>query len=341
MLKQVFIFLLVMLLATGSFLGWKLFGPSVQEPEGKFFYIRTGESFSEMTDNLVREKIISHRFWFLQAARILKFTMPKAGKFSIRKDMSIYQLIRILKNGKQTPVNLVITKLRLKEELARKLGNQFEFDSAKAMQFLGSNDSLSVYGADTNTVLAFILPDTYTYFWNSTPKKVWEKLFQHWKKFWTEERKAKATQWGLTPVQVMTLASIIDEESNYLPEKTTIASVYLNRIQKKMPLQADPTIKYAVKDFSLKRIYQKHLALESPFNTYKNTGLPPGPICTPQAATVDAVLNAPKTDFLYFVAKSDFSGVHVFSSNYNDHLKKAREYQQALSQLEASRKANQ
>jgi len=341
MIKRILFFFLLMLLVAGGFLSWKLFGPAASSPPEKFFYIKTGDTFDDLSANLVSKKILRSNFWFKKASLFLRFRTARAGKYQIHDGMSLYQLIYMLKNGKQTPVNLVITKLRLKEDLSKKMGQLFEFDSTTAMQFLSNNDSLSFFGADTNTIMAYIIPDTYTYFWNTTPRSVLQKLYSHWKKFWTAGRIYKADQQGLTPLQVMILASIIDEESNYLPEKSIIASVYLNRIRKKMPLQADPTVKFALKDFTLKRIYQKHLMVESPYNTYKIQGLPPGPVCTPQPATIDAVLNAPKTEYLYFVAKSDFSGVHVFTANYKDHLKKAKEYQEALNRLVSGQKANQ
>lgn len=340
MKKRIFLILLTSILIAGIVFTWKIFGPATSEPEGNFFYIKTGESFSSMKKNLTEKEILHSSFWFQKAAVLFKFNIPRAGKYPITKGMSVYQLIRMLKNGIQSPVNLVITKSRLKEDLARKCGNLFEFDSSLAIQFFSSNDSLKSFGVDTNTMMAIVIPNTYTYFWNTTPRKVFQKLFAEWEKFWTDERKSKAAKLGLTPIQVSTLASIVDEESIYAPEKSNIASVYLNRLQKKMPLQADPTVKFALKDFALKRIYEKHLSAESPYNTYKISGLPPGPICTPQATTLDAVLNAPKTDYLYFVAKSDFSGVHVFTTNFKDHLKKAKEYQQALNRQDFIRKAN-
>jgi len=227
----------------------------------------------------------------------------------------------------------------VKENFASKINGMFEFDSLQMMNFLTNNDSLKQFELDTNTVMAGIMPNTYTYFWNTTPKKVFQKIYAESQKFWNSDRKLRAEQLRLTPMQVTILASIIDEETNQVSEKKNISSVYLNRMNIGMPLQSCPTVKFALKDFGLKRIYEKHIAVESPYNTYKNTGLPPGPICTPQPATIDLVLNAPKTDYLYFVAKSDFSDAHEYTTNYADHLKKAKEYQQALDKQEAIRKA--
>lgn len=209
------------------------------------------------------------------------------------------------------------------------------------MDFLNNDDSLKNYGLDTNTWACAIIPDTYIYFWNSTPTKIFTKLYQASQKFWTKDRVQKVKQKNLTPEQAYTLASIIEEETNLKTDKTKITSVYLNRIDKNMALQADPTIKFAMKDFGLKRIYEKYLLIPSPYNTYLNKGLPPGPICTPSAETIDAVINAPKTDYIYFVANSDLDGSSVFTSNYAEHMKNAKLYQEALDKQDSIRKARQ
>jgi UPF0755 protein len=177
--------------------------------------------------------------------------------------------------------------------------------------------------------MAMIYPNTYTYFWSAPLRTIFDKFYAEYKRVWTEERRQQARKLGLTPAQAYTLASIVEEETQALDEKDTIASVYLNRFHKGMKLQADPTIKFAMRDFSLKRIYLKYLTVESPYNTYMNAGLPPGPICTPSLQTLDAVLQSPQTNYLYFVAKSDFSGHHVFSETYEQHLLKAKDFQKA------------
>jgi len=339
-MKKTFSILLLIVLVIVLFAAWKVFGPSVSAPKDKFFYIKTGETFSEMRDHLVSTEIVSSPQWFDWVAGAMGFSTAKAGKYEIKDNLSVFNLIRLLKNGRQTPVNLTITKLRLKEDFARKLGQSFEFDSATAMKFLTNNDSLRKYGLDSNTVMAAVMPDTYSFYWNSDPKKVYQKLFDNWKRFWNEDRIKKANAIQFTPVQVSTLASIIDEEVNLKSEKEKIASVYTNRLKINMPLQADPTVKFAIRDFGLKRIYHKHLEFPSPYNTYANSGLPPGPICTPQPETIDIVLNAPQTDYLYFVANSDFSGTHIYTSNYADHLKYAKLFAEAQDKQDSIRKAN-
>ena len=340
-MKKTLRLVLILVLILVLFAAWKFFGPSVTAPEGKFLYIKTGQTFGQVKQELLSKKIISSTRWFDWASRGMKFNSVKAGKYEIKKGMSLFELIRILKNGRQTPVKLVITKLRLKEDLARKLGQQFEFDSLAAIQFLTNNDSLKAYGVDSNTVIATVMPDTYSFYWNSNPKMVYQKLYDHWKKFWNEERKKKASKIQLDPIEVSTLASIVDEEVNLKSEKEKISSVYLNRLHKNMNMQACPTIKYALRDFALTRIYEKHLTVQSPYNTYINEGLPPGPVCTPQPETIDIVLNAPQTDYLYFVANSDFSGTHIYTTNYADHLKFAKKFAEAQDKQESIRKANQ
>ncbi|HEU4470413.1 MAG TPA: endolytic transglycosylase MltG, partial [Flavisolibacter sp.] len=244
-----------------------------------------------------------------------------------KKGSSLLSIVRRLRNGQQTPVNLVITKLRTREDLARLIGRRFETDSAQMIDFLTDPDSLRAYNVDPETATWHVLPDTYTYYWNSSPSNVYNKLYQESQKFWNEERKAKAAALGITPLQAYILASIVEEETNFLEEKDTIASVYINRVRMGMPLQADPTVKFAVRDFSITWVHGAMLQSESPYNTYRVKGLPPGPICTPSKKTIDEVLKAPQTNYLYFVASSRFDGTHMFSASYDEHMVKARAYQ--------------
>jgi UPF0755 protein len=341
MKKKIFLSLLAIVILLAAFFAYKIFGPAIQvEGDGaKYLFIKTGSSKNDIRKELLDKKFISSSLWFDQVSKILKYDNVRPGRYKMANGMSIFELVRLLRNGQQTPVNFVITKLRTKEDLARRAGNQFECDSLQFIQYINNNDSLNQFEVDSTTVMALALPLTYTINWNTTPKKILQHLYKAWKDFWTEERKQKATAQGLTPIQVSTLASIIDEETNKASDRPNIASVYLNRITKRMPLQADPTVKFALKDFSLKRILSGHLQIQSPYNTYVNTGLPPGPICTPQTETIDAVLDAPKTDYLYFVANSKFDGTHIFTTNYDDHLKYAREYQSALNKLLDSAKS--
>lgn len=255
----------------------------------------------------------------------------KPGKFLIKRSDNLLTIVRMLRNNHQSEVKLIINKVRTNEDLARLIGKNFSTDSATVMQFLTNNDSLKPFGVDSNTVCTIIIPNTYSFYWITPLSKILAKLQSTSDDFWnTDGRSQKAATMGFTPKQIYTLASIVEEETNMLGDKGKIASVYLNRYHKGMNLGADPTVKFALKDFSLKRILFQHLTVQSPYNTYRNKGLPPGPICTPSAATIDEVLNAPTTDYLFFVAKPDFSGYSNFSSNFAEHSKYAKQYQQAL-----------
>ncbi len=317
-----------------GYLAWQLFGPTVSVPEGKYFYIKTGAVYRNVKDNLMKKEIVKRDKLFDKVAKYLHYDRSvRAGKYKIAEGMSLVSLIRMLRAGNQFPVNLVITKLRTKADLAQKIGVNFEQSSDMVIQFLRNTDSLSKYDLDTNTVLTAVIPNTYTFTWNTTPSRIFKKLFSEQQKFWNANRKASATALGLSVKQAYILASIVEEETNRLEDKGKIASVYINRMRAGMRLAADPTVKFALGDFSLKRIYHKHLNFLSPYNTYLNSGLPPGPICTPSIKTIDAVLAAPETDYLFFVAKSDFSGYSNFASGYAQHLIYAKAYQKALDSL--------
>jgi len=261
------------------------------------------------------------------------------GKYSIKKGTTLFQFARMLKNSRKGVTKLIITKLRLKEDFARLISRQFLSDSATVMNFITNNDSLSAFGVDSSTFFTSIIPDTYECYRNSSLSMIIAKLREGSERFWLQNNRLQlAEKWGLTSQQVYILASIVEEETNYASDQSLIASVYLNRMQKKMPMQACPTIKFALKDFSLTRIYEKYLTVPSPYNTYQLTGLPPGPICTPQPATIDRVLHAPATDYLFFVAKSDFSGYHHFSNSYAEHQRYAAAYQRALDAYQEKQK---
>lgn len=302
--------------------------------------IQEGKTDAEaVVAGLKEAKIITASFPFKQLANFAGvWTRLKPGKFEFKNGSSLLDIVRIFRNNKQAEAKLIITKLRTKQQFAKLLAKNFGFDSATAIRFLNSNDSLASFGVDTNTVMSLIIPDTYYYNWSVSMRRVMEKIALAQKKFWEKDnRNQKATALNMSLAQVYTLASIVEEETTKHDEKGNIASVYINRLNIGMPMGADPTVKFAVGDFSLKRILLVHTQVNSPYNTYRNKGLPPGPICTPSGITIDAVLNAPKTDYLYCCAKADFSGYHHFANNYPLHLKYAAEYQKALNELAAKK----
>lgn len=341
MFKKITILFIIVALIGGG-MAWKYFYGSATAFSDKSYtlFIKTNSTYSEVYDDLKKNNVLKNPGAFNWLAGKMEYTSKiKAGKYLIKNGTGAYQLLQMLRSGAQEPVNLTITKLRLPENLSALAGRKLECDSASMMRFLTNADSLKKYGLDSNTLMTAVIPNTYSFFWNSTPSKIFSRLFSESKAFWTAGRIQKAKERGLTPQKAYTLASIVEEETNANEEKDTIASVYLNRMKQNMNLGADPTVKFALRDFGLKRILNIHLQTASPYNTYRQPGLPPGPICTPSPVTIDAVLDAPETNYLFFVASSDFNGRHRFAVNYTEHLKLAREYHEALDKLLRDKKA--
>lgn len=261
----------------------------------------------------------------------------RTGRYAIKPSMGAYSVFRHFKNGMQEPVGVVVPSVRTLQDMAGALGRKLMIDSASLAKALTDADVCEKYGYDTTTMAALFIPNTYDMYWDTTVKGLLDRMQKENSRFWNSDRMAKAASLKLTPVQVTTLASIVDEETANDGEKPMIAGMYYNRLTLRngeypngMPLQADPTIKFAWKDFSLKRIYNKLLHIESPFNTYVNPGLPPGPIRVPSISGIDAVLNMVHHNYLYMCAKEDFSGTHNFAVTYQEHMANARRYADAL-----------
>lgn len=333
-MKKFIISLIIIVCLAVAGIAWLVLGPATAFNENnKTILVDEQHTQKQELLQLLKEKeVIKNHFVFEQLGNQMKiWNRVKEGKFRINKGESLLTIARMFRNNKQAEVNLVINKIRQPQDLARLIGKNFSTDSASALAAIQSNSLLNSINADSNSFLFNIIPNTYSFFWSTPVDKIVEKLSVEAKEFWDKENRTnKASNMGLTPLQVYTIASIVEEETNKDDEKGNIASVYINRLNKGMPLGADPTIKFALKDFSLKRILLTHLSVASPYNTYRNKGLPPGPICTPSIKTIDAVLNAPRTDYLFFVAKADFSGYHHFSSNFAEHDQYAKQYQKAL-----------
>ncbi|MBQ9636948.1 MAG: endolytic transglycosylase MltG [Prevotella sp.] len=259
------------------------------------------------------------------------------GRYAISPGDCAISIFRRLKNAQQAPLNLTIPSVRTNDRLAAEIGRKLMLDSAEIAQALYDSAVCKRYGYDTATIACMFIPNTYEMYWNVGLDKFLDRMQQESERFWNDERQAKADEMGLSRNQVITLASIIDEETADNDEKPMIAGMYLNRLwlhnaayPNGMPLQADPTIKFAWKQFELRRIYNKLLTIDSPYNTYRNTGLPPGPIRIPTVAGIDAVLNYAHHDYLYMCAKEDFSGTHNFAATYAEHLQNAARYTKAL-----------
>jgi UPF0755 protein len=333
-MKRITLITLAVLLLAMSLVAWVLLGPATSFSRDKYFlFIKTGMNFNQLMELMKKDTVLKNPGIFSWLANRMDYPLNiRAGRYEIKEGDNLASIIRKLKNGRQAPVNLVITKLRTKEDLCALIGKKLECDSATFFHFLENNDSLAEYHLDSNSAMTAIFPNTYNYFWNTGPKKTFSKLFNEYTEFWTQPRRDMAAAHGLNPQSVYIIASIIEEETTKKEDKGKMASVYINRLNKNMKLSADPTIKFALRNFELKRIYDKYLDVESPYNTYKYVGLPPGPICTPSLETINAVLEAPKTNYLYFVAKPDFSGYSNFTENFKEHMANARAYQKSLNE---------
>ena len=311
--------LVVLLLA--AWIAYQLWGPAVALSEKKYLYIAESISREQLTTLLKQEGFLTSGYWFSLVSDQLQVEKIKAGRYEIKPNMSVMELVRLFRNGRQSLVKLTIVKERTLQQLAGKIGNRTDtrIDSLDCLLYLTNSDSLRQYGIDTNTLLSIVMPFTYEIGWAETPGQIVDKMYERYQQFWDSARTKKAAAKGLTPLQVSILASIVEEESNRQDDRYNIASTYINRLRIGMKLQADPTVKYATRNFGLNRILHGHLALNSPYNTYRINGLPPGPICTPSIKSIEAVLDAPDTDYLYFVASYQFDGSTLFSSTYAQH----------------------
>ena len=336
-MKRIVLFLTVLLfLAVSAWLFLNRSATAFSTPS-RYFYIRSGEAtLPEVMNGLQSQGILSSTGLFsMLASRSDYSTHIRPGRYKITRGMSQFEVFRMLRNGRQEPVKLVINKLRTPEDFARFAGKQLEADSTAIMAFMRNPDSVGKYGLNTDNIMTLVIPDTYQFFWNISASGFFRRLDKEHERFWSKERLDKAAALGLQPEEVYILASIVEEETNKLDEKPRIAAVYLNRMKKGMNLGADPTVKFALRDFGLKRILFKHIdaAAASPYNTYRHNGLPPGPICTPSAKTIDAVLAAEQNDYLFFCARPDFSGYHAFAATDKEHMQNAKAYQAFLDSI--------
>lgn len=252
------------------------------------------------------------------------------GRYAIHPGENAYHVFSRFYRGYQEPMNLTIGSVRTLDRLARNVGRQLMIDSAEIAQLMHDSLYRQKLGYREETLPALFIPETYQVYWDMTADEFFDRMQKEHARFWNEERLKKAEAIGMTPEEVATLASIVEEETNNRAEKPVVAGLYINRLKKGMPLQADPTIKFAVQDFALRRITNDLLNVRSPYNTYLNTGLPPGPIRIPTPAGLDAVLDYTRHNYLYMCAKEDFSGTHNFASNYAEHMRNARKYWAAL-----------
>lgn len=299
--------------------------------EPVYIYVKTNQSFDRLMYNLQKEGVLKNAASFERVAKLLKLDINlKSGRYKIEKELSNIKLIHILKAGRQEPLNLVIKYARRKENLALTLSKQIELDSTTIVNLLSDSTVLAQVKMDSNNIMSLFVPNTYNVYWNISKENLIARMQKEYNTFWNSNRATKAILLKLTPLQVATLASIVMSETNKIDEMPIVARTYLNRMQIGMPLQADPTVLFALNDTSVRRVLSTHTTIVSPYNTYINLGLPPGPICLALPAAIDAVLNAPIHKYLYFCANPSFNGYHNFAETFAKHQINAKKYQQEL-----------
>lgn len=331
----IFSILLLFALAFAFWLFKTVMSPNVKTPDKKEaeLFIPTGSTFEDVKTLLYDNNLINRHHSFEWVAERKDYPENiHAGRYILKNGMSNNQLVNMLRGGWQTPVKVSFNYMRNVDMLAGKISKQIEADSASIAALLHDQEYVQQLGFNRQTIPALFLPDTYEFYWNTNAEAFVSRMLQEYHKFWNEERKQKAKKKGLTPVEVSILASIVDKETNKSDEMPRIAGVYLNRLNSNWLLQADPTLIFAIGDYSIKRVLNSHKEIESPYNTYKYPGLPPGPICIPSIAAINGVLNAEQHNYYYFCAKEDFSGYHNFAKTLGEHNRNATKYQQALNQ---------
>ena len=296
-----------------------------------FLFIPSGSDFEDLISILENNKLLINEKSFRWTSRQMKYDINvKPGKYRLKPRMNNKELVTLLRSGRQTPVNITFNNIRTKEQLAQKIGEQIEAKSQSILNLINDIDYSGNLGFTPDNILAMFIPNTYEFFWNTSGDKFLQRMKKEYDKYWTPQRLDLAHKINYTPIQVSVLASIVQLESNKEDEKPVIAGVYINRLKKDWKLEADPTIVYALGDFSISRVLNIYKEIDSPYNTYLYSGLPPGPICLPTISSLNSVLNYIPHHFMFFCAKDDFSGYHAFATTYDQHMLNARKFQKAL-----------
>ena len=306
--------------------------------DSKLEYVKipTNSSFDNLVNQLVTEGVITDESDFRRWASWLDYQNVRAGRFKIQAGWSSYNLIEHIKSGEQSPVKLVLNNERTPEQVAGKVARFLERDSMTFLQTFNDTALLDSLGIKRETLMCIFLPNTYEFYWNTEPRKFLERMVKEYKKFWNEDRTARAAAQGMTPEQAITMASIVDGESTRKDEIPKIAAAYLNRLKQDIRLDADPTVQFAIMEIehtpSFRRLYNRDYQVEHPYNTYMHKGLPPGPVCMPSPASVEAVLSPAHHNYIFFVAKPDNSGYHNYAETYEQHLVNVKIYQNWMNQ---------
>lgn len=324
----------LLLLIGGGIGAYFLFIPNFTPQQTSYIYIYPDKDFENVCVQLEDSANCKNITTFKEVAKYLKYPEKmRTGRYAVKPGMNNLDLIRDLRNGNQVPVRVTFNNIRIKDELAVRLSEQLMIQSNDLLDIMNDNAYVESLGFTPQTIKAMFIPNTYEIYWNVSAEQFMQRMKREYDSFWTASRRDKADKIGISPVQVSILASIVEEESAVADEYPIIAGLYINRLHKGIPLQADPTVKYALGNFAIQRVLFEHLKIDSPYNTYLNEGLPPGPIRIPSIRGIDAVLNYKKHNFLYMCAKEDLSGRHNFAVTLAEHNRNANRYRAALNQL--------
>ncbi len=337
MSKKVKIGLALLLLVgmiTYLLVGKAIFSPNIKGQEEKTIFIPSNATLNDVKRILQENDVLIQQASFDVVAGYMNYgNNIRPGKYTFKPDYNNRQIVGKLRSGDQGPQKVVINNIRLMQDLAGKVSKYIETDSLTILAYLQNPETAVALGFSQDNFMSMFIPNTYEMFWTTTPEKFVKRMKTEYDKFWTEERKAKIAKNNVDPTQAYILASIVEKESNYDPERPTIAGVYINRLKAGEKLQADPTVVYAMGDFTIQRVLYSHLKTDSPYNTYMYAGLPPGPICMPSLASLEAVVNAEDHKYMFFCAKADNSGIHAFAETYEEHQKNADAFAQWLNSL--------
>lgn len=330
--KILYILLIIIVICAGvAAYGYSIISTGFNIDKTVYIYIDESKDYNALLKELEDSAKIESVSNFDRLADLMSYKGNlRTGRYAVKSDMTILDFIRNLRNGQQTPVKLKFNNIRTKEDFAERISEQLMMVKSDLLSILNDENKCEKLGFTVDNVVAMFIPNTYEFYWDIETESFINRMQKEYTKFWTPERMEKAKEINLTPIEVSTVASIVEEECMYTDEYPKVAGLYLNRLKRGQLLQADPTVKFAVGDFSLRRILFKHTEVNSPYNTYLHTGLPPGPIRIPSIKGIDAVLNYSKHDYLYMCAKDDFSGYHNFAVTHNEHLQNRDKYIKAL-----------
>lgn len=329
-MKKVFIAVSLLMFSFLVFLAFIFFFPNAQNETPQTVYIPHNATYTQLLNSLDEKDVLTSEFAFFVASKLMLYKDILPGKYIFYPSENNFNMILALRKGEHYPVKFTFNNVRTKEKFVERVGERFLFSPEDLYSVLKDTVFLAKYNLTPENVLAIFIPDSYEFYFDITAEDFFDKMYSYYEKFWNGKRINIADSIGLSPIQVVTLASIVEEENHYAEEKSIIAGLYLNRLRKDMKLEADPTVKFAVGDFTLKRILLKHIAVNSPYNTYQHKGLPPGPIRIPEKSTIDSVLNYTHHNYLYMCAKEDFSGYHNFAVTPAEHARNAARYHSAL-----------